>query len=43
MWIASLSAESWLLEEEEEDVEDYGEGYAQFIQYRNQVLYQNST
>ena len=42
MWITSLSAESWLLEEEE-DVEDYGEGYAQFIQYRNQVLYQNST
>ena len=31
-----MSPEPWFFEEEE-DVEDYAEDYAQFIQYRNQV------
>merc|ERR1712037_627353 len=31
----SMSPEPWFFEEEE-DVEDYGEDYDQFIQYRNQ-------
>ena len=33
-WTTSMSP--WFFEEEE-DVEDYAEDYAQFIQYRNQV------
>merc|ERR1711971_162202 len=34
----SLSPEAWFLEDEE-DFEDYGEGYAEFIRYRNQDEY----
>ena len=36
IWTTSMSPEPWFFEEEE-DVEDYAEDYAQFIQYRNQV------